>query len=145
MLSKPVLRPTKPPNQRVRGTLSLGVKRQGREADHSPPTCIEVNKTLIYTSTPPHAFIVYRLLVKHRDNYTFYETSLQPSLQQRAKSIVRCEYAVIRISGFSHLGSIVFKLQNLTSSPFNLSITVWNVPPTSCTYSILVTAQMICT
>jgi hypothetical protein len=28
-----------------------GVKRQGREADHSPPTKAEVKKMWIYTST----------------------------------------------------------------------------------------------
>jgi hypothetical protein len=28
------------------------VKRQGREADHSPPTIAEVKKMWIYTSTP---------------------------------------------------------------------------------------------
>jgi hypothetical protein len=31
-------------------TLSAGVKRPGREADHSPPTNAEVKKTWIYTS-----------------------------------------------------------------------------------------------
>jgi hypothetical protein len=34
-----------------------GVKRQGREADHSPPTIVEVKKIWIYTSTPPYAFM----------------------------------------------------------------------------------------
>jgi hypothetical protein len=34
-----------------------GVKRQGREADHSPPASSEVKKTWIYTSTPPYAFM----------------------------------------------------------------------------------------
>jgi hypothetical protein len=29
------------------------VKRQGREAEHSPPANAEVKKTWIYTSTPP--------------------------------------------------------------------------------------------
>jgi hypothetical protein len=33
-----------------------GIKRQGREADHSP-TSAEVNKTWIYTSTPPCGFM----------------------------------------------------------------------------------------
>jgi hypothetical protein len=33
-----------------------GVKRQGHEADYSPPTSAEVKKT-IYTSTPPYAFM----------------------------------------------------------------------------------------
>jgi hypothetical protein len=34
-----------------------GVKRPGREADHSPPTSAEVKKMWIYTSTPPYAFM----------------------------------------------------------------------------------------
>jgi hypothetical protein len=32
-------------------------KVAGREADHSPPTSAEVNKTWIYTSTPPYALM----------------------------------------------------------------------------------------
>jgi hypothetical protein len=42
--------------------LSLGVKQQGREADHSPPTIAEVKKTWFYTSTPfspPHFMSQY--------------------------------------------------------------------------------------
>jgi hypothetical protein len=39
------------------GALSAGVKRQGREADHSPPTSGEIKKMFIYTSTPPYAFM----------------------------------------------------------------------------------------
>jgi hypothetical protein len=34
--------PTQPPVQWVLGTVSMGVKRQGREADHSPPSSVEV-------------------------------------------------------------------------------------------------------
>jgi hypothetical protein len=34
----------------IKGALSQGVKRQGREADHSSPTSAEIKKTLIYTS-----------------------------------------------------------------------------------------------
>jgi hypothetical protein len=33
------------------------VKRQGREADHSPPTSDEVKKMWIYTSTPTYVFM----------------------------------------------------------------------------------------
>jgi hypothetical protein len=41
------LGPTQPPIQWVPGALSLGVKRPGREADHSPPNaevkeCVEL-------------------------------------------------------------------------------------------------------
>jgi hypothetical protein len=35
------LRSTQPPIQWVPGALSPGVKRQGREADHSPPASVE--------------------------------------------------------------------------------------------------------
>jgi hypothetical protein len=36
---------------------TAGVKRQGREADHSPPTSAEVKKMWIYTSTPLYVFM----------------------------------------------------------------------------------------
>jgi hypothetical protein len=57
----PALQPTQPHIQWVLGALSPGVKRQGREADHSPPTRAEVKKMWIYTSTPPYAFMAYLL------------------------------------------------------------------------------------
>jgi hypothetical protein len=46
--SRPALRSNQPPIQWV----PLGVKRPGREVDHSPPTSAEVKKMWIYTSTP---------------------------------------------------------------------------------------------
>jgi hypothetical protein len=55
--SRPALGPIQPPIEWVPGALSLGVKRPGREADHSPPTSAEVKKTWIYTSTPPYVFM----------------------------------------------------------------------------------------
>jgi hypothetical protein len=56
--SRPALGSTQPPIQWVTADLSPGVQRPGREADHSPPTGAEVNKMWIYTSTPPHAFMM---------------------------------------------------------------------------------------
>jgi hypothetical protein len=41
------------PSNEYRGLLPRGVKRPGREADHSPPASAEVKKIWIYTSTPP--------------------------------------------------------------------------------------------
>jgi hypothetical protein len=46
-----------PPNLLSTGALSPGVKRLGREADHSPPTNTEVKKMWIYTTTPAYAFM----------------------------------------------------------------------------------------
>jgi hypothetical protein len=54
-LSRPALRSTQPLIQRIPRPLSPGVKRLGREVDHSPPTNAEVEKMWIYTSTPPCA------------------------------------------------------------------------------------------
>jgi hypothetical protein len=41
-----------PPIQRVPGTLSLGVRRQGREVDRSPPTSAEVKNVDLYIPPP---------------------------------------------------------------------------------------------
>jgi hypothetical protein len=49
--------PNQPPIEWVPGAFSLGVKRQGCEADHSLPASAEVKKMWIYTSTPPYSFM----------------------------------------------------------------------------------------
>jgi hypothetical protein len=51
-MSRPTLVPTQPPIQSVLRAISPGVKRPGREADHSPPASAEIKKTLVYTSIP---------------------------------------------------------------------------------------------
>jgi hypothetical protein len=51
--SRPALGPIQPPVQWVPGALSLGVKRPGHEADHSPPSSAEVKNAWSYTSTLP--------------------------------------------------------------------------------------------
>jgi hypothetical protein len=43
-----------------------GVKRPGREGDHSPLTSAEVKNTWIYTSTPPLVFMAYSLINKEK-------------------------------------------------------------------------------
>jgi hypothetical protein len=51
--SKMALEPTQPPNQWVKGVLSLGVKRPGREADHSPPSTAEDKECVeLYLHSP---------------------------------------------------------------------------------------------
>jgi hypothetical protein len=70
--SKPALGPTQPHIHWVPGTLSLGVKQPGREADHLPPSSTEVKNAWNYTSTPPirlHGVVLS--LKKNRDNFTF--------------------------------------------------------------------------
>jgi hypothetical protein len=55
--SRPALGFTQPPIQWAPGALSPGVKRPGREADHSPPASAEAKKIWIYTPTLPYAFM----------------------------------------------------------------------------------------
>jgi hypothetical protein len=49
----------------------LGGKAEGREADHSPPSSVEIKNAWSYTSSPQRVFMAW-CLVKHRDNFTFY-------------------------------------------------------------------------
>jgi hypothetical protein len=73
--SRTALGPTYPHIQWVSGAVSLGVKRPGREADHSPPSSAEVKNAWSYTSTPQHTFMAWCSFKKkrkaYRDNFTF--------------------------------------------------------------------------
>jgi hypothetical protein len=51
--------PTQPPIQWAPGALSPGVKRPGRDTDHSPPFNAEVKNASSYTSTPQYAFMAW--------------------------------------------------------------------------------------
>jgi len=50
---QPALEPTQPPIRWLPEAPSLGVKRPGCEADHSPPSSAEVKNAWSYTSTFP--------------------------------------------------------------------------------------------
>jgi hypothetical protein len=50
---RPAVRPTQPTIQWAPGALSLGIRRPGREAHHSPPSSAEAKNAWTYTSTPP--------------------------------------------------------------------------------------------
>jgi hypothetical protein len=55
---------------KILGALSLGVKRPGPEADHSPPSNAEIKNAWSYTFTPQYVFMAW-CLVKHRNDFTF--------------------------------------------------------------------------
>jgi hypothetical protein len=76
-----VLGPTHSPIQWLPGPLSLGIKRPGREADHSPQFSAEVKNAWGYTSTPQYVLMAW-CLVKHRDSssyLTYIYNSVQPN------------------------------------------------------------------
>jgi hypothetical protein len=53
------------------GILSVGVKRPGREADHSPPTSAEVKELVELYIHSPDTPSWRGAQLKHRDNFTF--------------------------------------------------------------------------
>jgi hypothetical protein len=62
-----------PPHiQWVSGNLYPGLKRPGREADHSPPTSAEIKITWSYVSTPPYIFMAYCLITGINVPYHYY-------------------------------------------------------------------------
>jgi hypothetical protein len=67
--SRTALGHTQPSIQGKPGALSLGVKRPGREVDHSPPSGAEVKNAWSYTSTPQYVFMAW-WSVKYRNNFT---------------------------------------------------------------------------
>jgi hypothetical protein len=67
--------PTQPPIQWVSGAISPGLKRQGREADHSPPPSAEVKNVEQYLHNKIRLHDVVLKRIKHRENFTFNEPS----------------------------------------------------------------------
>jgi hypothetical protein len=62
---------TQPPIQWVPGVLSVGVKRPGCKADHTPPSSAEVKEWVELYSTPQYVFMAW-CLVKHKGQLQLY-------------------------------------------------------------------------
>jgi hypothetical protein len=76
--SRTALGSTQPPIQRVPGALSLGIKRPGREAYHSPPSSAEV-KEWVELHFHSHNTPSWRGdQLKHRDNFNFISEDTWP-------------------------------------------------------------------
>jgi hypothetical protein len=54
--------------------LSSGLKRMGREADHSPQSDAETRNTFSYTSCPPTVLLMW-CLIKHNENFIYMGTN----------------------------------------------------------------------
>jgi hypothetical protein len=71
--SRPSLEPTQPPIRCVPGTISLEIKRPGREADQSPPSSAEVKECVelhLHCSNTP-SWRCDQLKIKYRNSFTF--------------------------------------------------------------------------
>jgi hypothetical protein len=83
-VSRTALGPTQPPNQWVPGTLSLGIKRPGHEAGHSPPPSVDVKECVeLYFHSPIHLHgVVISLKKNHRDNFSLPFTLIERRIKQ---------------------------------------------------------------
>jgi hypothetical protein len=71
------------------GVLSSGVKRPGREANHSPPSTAEVKNVYSHTPTPPYVCKPW-CLVKHQGQlYRVLWQDISTCIEQPAKLICR--------------------------------------------------------
>jgi hypothetical protein len=62
--SRPALDTAQPPIQNVPGVLTPGIKRPGREADHSSPSSAEVNMPEATPPLPQYVFMAWCLIKK---------------------------------------------------------------------------------
>jgi hypothetical protein len=69
--SKTALGPIQPPIQWVTGALSLGVKRPGREANHSLPSSAKVKECVELYLHSPNTPSWRGAQLKHKDNFSF--------------------------------------------------------------------------
>jgi hypothetical protein len=71
IMSRPASGPTQSPIQWVPGAVSLGVKRLGRDADHSAPSSAEVKNGGVITPLPHTSQLRDAYLIKPRDKFAF--------------------------------------------------------------------------
>jgi hypothetical protein len=62
---------TQPPIQWLPGAISLEINRRGREADHSPPSSVEVKECVEIYLHSPNTPSWRGAQLKHRDTFTF--------------------------------------------------------------------------
>jgi len=85
----PALWPTQSPNQGVPWGCFPGVKRPDHEADHSPPSSVEVKIACNYGSTPLYDFMALYLVMGSAKTENSYMRSCQGSNVIRRTKLIR--------------------------------------------------------
>jgi len=86
--SRPALEPTQPPMQWVQGTLSPGVKRSGRNADHSPPSSAVVKNAWSFISTNQYALMAWCSVKAKGQLYLLLNTDLKTCKWKTKKQVI---------------------------------------------------------
>jgi hypothetical protein len=109
------------------GALSPGVKRQGRGADHSPPTSTEIKTMWIYTSTPPYAFMTDCLIRYAKGQlyptYTLHNISFVSTILEMFSEISRSR----KTFGIGHMYMYTFLVRMTdTMTSQNTDLSSWD-------------------
>jgi hypothetical protein len=86
--SRQALGPTQPPMQWGPEALSLGTKRPGREADHSPPSSAEIKECVELYLHSPNKPSWRGAQLKHRNNFTVVKIQVEVSWVLKTCGIV---------------------------------------------------------
>jgi hypothetical protein len=102
--SRTALGPTQPPIQWVKGALSLGVERPGRESDYSPPSSAEVKEWVELYIHSPNTPSWIGAQLKHRDNFTFIFYLYTITLINSGTALVSKHYSMLsQLCHFFHV------------------------------------------
>jgi hypothetical protein len=99
--SRTALGPTQPPSQWVPGTLSLGVKRPGHEAHHSPPPTAKVKERVeLYLYSPNTlswggAQLIFKGTVSYDDSQRTSESDIATVVCNSNMWALRCSEDII--------------------------------------------------
>jgi hypothetical protein len=120
-VTRTALGPTKPPIQWITGSFSLGVKRPGREADHSPPSSAEVKNVWSYTNTPQYAFMAWCSVKAQGLVYLYQDTYIEPisaefSYFQNSRLLNSYSHANMSAMCLNINGNHFLKIFSVTSS-----------------------------
>jgi hypothetical protein len=112
-------------SQWVPGALSLGVKRSGREVDHSPPSSAQVKEWVELYLHSSNTLSWRGAQLKHRDKFTFTPIRFHGVVLKKHRDFTRlpsmCWVYIARASNFS-LQPTVPILQSCFNMPTMLTI-----------------------
>jgi hypothetical protein len=102
----------------VPGGLPLGVKRQWREADHSPPSNAEVENAWSYTSTPQYFFMAW-CSVKAQGQLYLYLLNKSHRASSRNDQLILC------LPNGWHSENKTVKWENVNNIPSLSHLNAW--------------------
>jgi hypothetical protein len=124
-VSRPALGPTQAASEWLLGALSLGVKRPGHEAEHSPPSSAKVKNEWNCTSITPYIFMAW-CSISTRDYFTFSPTvKIQiPAFECGMRLKLQCNLLLGRLKNVQQLFYGTYQRNNYSSRFWHIYATL---------------------